>query len=164
MFFQDNGVLTAQDAATAVRTFWNSIAGEIWAGYALQVEPLVVSIDVATGQPTGGAATTTAGVVGTDGGDPLPFATQGVLQWQTGVYVGGRELRGHNFIPGPCEGRNTGGVPISLYKSNIGTAAATLIGTANAQLVLYSRTKQTFNQVNSGAVWAKWGYLSSRRD
>lgn len=164
LFFQDNGVLTAQNAATAAYTFWNSIKAYIHPSVSLQVEPLVTSVDVVTNQPVGGTSTTTSAVVGTGSTDPLPWATQGVLQLQTGVYIGGRELRGRLFLPGPGEGDNTLGVPVAGYKTAINTAAATLIADPNSELVIYSRTKHTFNRVNSGVVWNKWGYLSSRRD
>ena len=164
MYFEDTGTFNAQNAADAVHAWWNSVKSVMSSSYSIQVEPLVVSIDPATGQPTSSHGVTTVSVNGTNGTAPLPWSTHAVAQWHTGLYVTGRELRGHTFIPGCTEGNNVAGVPDAALVAAVNAANATLIGTITANLVVYSRTKHTWNQVNTGTTWNKWGYLSSRRD
>lgn len=164
MFFSDNGTLTAQHAADAVHTWWNAVKIVMAGSYTIFVEPLVTSIDVTTGQPTAGHTVTSTSFAGTSGADPLPWATQAVAQWHSGVYSGGREIRGHTFIPGATEANSAGGVPDASLINAINAASATLVADPLADLVVYSRKKHLSPSATGGSVWGKWGYLSSRRD
>ena len=95
MYFTDNGTLTAQNAATAVRTFWDSVKTLMVNTYTVQVETSVESIDIATGQPTALTPVTAALVTGTGGTSPNPYANQLLCQWRTGVFVGGQGTHLH---------------------------------------------------------------------
>lgn len=164
MYFDNSLTLTAQDAADAVRAFWDSIKGVIKAGYTMQVESNVVHVADFTGVPTGISTVTTAPVGGTNGLEALPGATQGLLRLHTGVYYGGRELQGRIFIPGPTEDNNdVGGVPKSTYRATLDAALATLIADPDSNLFVWSRKNLNANGVTGGSAWTQWAVLRSRR-
>lgn len=164
MFFSSAASETAQDAATAVRTFWYDMRGKVTSAYTATVEPEVFLIDQATGEPTGIESTTTTPVSFTDGTDKLPWVVQGLVQWTTGTFIGGRQVRGRTYIPGVTGAGNTNGIPNSDYLTALNTAAATLLGTTGVTLVVYSRKNHSAWPVVSRNAWQKWAELRSRRD
>lgn len=155
---------TAQAAANAVRSFWDSLKNNLHSSYTFQVDQAVEDIDVATGQPTGLTAVTAAVVTGADSSDPLPWATQGLAEWRTGVYLGGREIRGRTFIPGNVEENNVLGVPKAIFVAQITTSATTLASDPLSSLCVYSTKKRAIGVVTAGQGWDKWAVLRSRRD
>lgn len=163
MFFSNAGALTAQNAASAVRAFWNDCKGEISSAYVMTVEPEVYVLDTATGQPLSVVSTTTTAVAGTDGGDPLPWATQALIEWPTGIFLGGRQVRGRTFIPGPTESKNTNGVPNGVIIANLNTAASNLVNDVLSDFQIYSRKNGVIEQALAGSTWSKWAILTSRR-
>lgn len=164
MYFLDTGILTAQDAATAVRDFWGTCVTVMHTSYTVNVESEVLVIDSTTGKPTSAVGTTNAPLAGLESGDPLPWATQGLIEWATGVYINGRQVRGRTFIPGPVETENTGGTPIAPYRTALNLAASNLVGDVLSDFQIYSRKHKVPEQVSHGAAWAKWAVLTSRRD
>lgn len=155
---------TAQQAATAVGAFWNSADSLMEASVSWTTLADVEDVDPVTGNVTSVVNTTPvtgSGVAATTG---LPVATQGVVRWRTGVYVGGREVRGRWFIPGLATTANTDGVPSSTMLSTLNTAAATLIADANTVLFIWSRKNGQAQPVSSGSCWTQFGILRSRRD
>lgn len=164
MYFDATGGLTAQNAATAVRTFWATIANRISNNYTMTVEPLVYEINASTGQPVGVTGTTTTPVSGTDSADEEPWATQGLIFWNTGNFIGGREIRGRTFVPGPTSVSGSGGAPAAAYTAGLASAAAALIADVNTDLEVYSRLHTSAVSVSAASVWSKWAVLRSRRD
>lgn len=164
MFFGQGGSNTAQLAATAVSAFWYGLRTVIANDYQMVVDPEVFSIDQATGEPTSVESTTQDSVTGANTAEPLPWVSQGLLRWHTGVFVGGREVRGRTFIPAPTTDDNTGGVPNSTYLGVLNTAGAALISATNVTLLTYSRQHHTSFAVISRSPWTKWAELRSRRD
>lgn len=164
MYFDDSGTLTAQHAADAVRLFWNQVQPRISSQYTAFILPEVDTIDQSTGHPIGSTGTTTAPVVMGDAGDPLPWATQGLIEWSTGFYLGGRQVRGKTFIPGPTETWSTNGAPIAGYQSACAAAVTALIGDVLSDFGVYSRKNRQFISATSGSAWTKWAVLRSRRD
>lgn len=162
MFF-DATTGTPQDAANAARAFWVDLAGVIRNSTTMVVEPVVYTLDVATGQPTTTAGVTAAAVTGTDTQELLPSATQGLIKWHTGVFLSGRELQGRTFIPAPTEGSNNVGVPLSGYITALTTAASNLASSGPITFGIYSREHRQFREATSGAPWSQWAILKSRR-
>jgi hypothetical protein len=169
MFFGELGG-TAQQAADAVRAFWASLASTLGNGVSAQVESDVAHIDENDGSLTGASATTTTAVAFTSSGEPLPFATQGLIRWTTGVVVNGRFLKGKTFVPAFTETNSTGGAPTAATLSSMSTAAQNLMADANSTLVVWHR--ETAPGAGDGEAvfvtghteWAKWAVLRSRRD
>lgn len=163
LFFNDTAG-TASDAVDAVVAFWEDLASVIVNDCTMTVDGIVTIVDQATGAITGTEGTASgAAVVGTNAGEPLPNATQGLIQWRTGDYVGGREIRGRTFIPGPGSASNALGEPTSSYIAALEAAAATLVGNASTVFVVFSRAKLTARAVIDGTAWDEWAVLRSRR-
>lgn len=163
-YFNDTSPATAQHAADAVHTFWDSIKNRVVNTVTFQVDPTVYTIDVTTGHPTLVTPVTAAPVVGQSTADPLPYSLQGLIEMHTGFFPGGREVRGRLFIPGADESLSTLGVPIAAYISSLQTAANALIADPNADWVVWSRKNHTVQPVTSAGVWNQWAVLRSRRD
>lgn len=163
MYFNSALTFTAQDAANAVRTFWDSVKSEVKTAYTFQIETNVTEVADFTGQPIGVHGITSAAVVGTNGGDALPPATQLLIRVHTGVYYNGRELQGKVYVPGPVETSSTNGVPSSLTITTLGNAMAALIADANSELMVFSRKNLNANGVTSSSVWSQYAVLRSRR-
>jgi hypothetical protein len=136
----------------------------ISSSYTATVESEVFLIDQATGEPTGMESVTTTPVVCTQSSDPLPWQTQGLIRWTTGTFIGGRQVRGRTFIPGPCETCNTSGVPNSSYVPTLQSVAATFLGTSGVTPVIYSRVNHSAWPILGRSTWSKWAFLGSRRD
>lgn len=161
LYFHENSH-TAADQVDAVKAFWNSLKNNIVTGVNLTVDGTVEIVESDTGDIVGTDATGHGGViVGTDSADPLPPSVQGLIQWRTGVYVGGREIRGRTFIGCLTETSNTNGVPPSGTIAAWTGYATTMLGSA---LAVYSPTKHQWASVASGNAWGQFAVLRSRRD
>jgi hypothetical protein len=112
---------------------------------------------VATGTQDGGDD---QAVTGGNSGEFLPLPIQLLVQWRTGVFFGGRELRGRTFLAGFVEGLNDNGVPNLDLVAAVSTAANDLAG----HLVIWSPTHLEWASVSRATVWFKWAELRSRRD
>lgn len=163
-YFSTGGILDAQSAASAVRAFWNDIKGVISSSYTMQVEPEVFELDQATGQPWTVHSTINSVVTGTSSADALPWQTQGLIRWQTGIFVNGRQVRGHTYVPGPTETFNDAGVPNATYVASVLSGCLTLVGATDADPVVWSRKNGTSHLITGYSVWGKWAHLSTRRD
>lgn len=162
--YWDPAAGTPQDAVTAIEDFWTDVRTVVGGGWNVRTDSVVLTMDEATGQITAGTGVTVATVTFGDGNDPLPPATQGLVQLRTGAYVGGREVRGRIFIPGPTENENTNGVPKSTYLSVVNTACTNaLINALDATLMVYSAAHGVAEPVTAASLWSKWAVLRSRR-
>jgi hypothetical protein len=104
-------------------------------------------------------------------GEPLPPATQTLIQWHTGHFRRGRELHGRTFIPGMTEDHSTSGVPATGWH-NICQAAAD--GIKGSGLIIWGRpipavdghaaVNGDFASTSTAAVWSRFAVLRSRRD
>lgn len=163
-YFDEAGGTPAQAHAAAVN-FWNAVDEVMSTQVAFTVEAEVELVDASTGAITGIESTDPYSASGTGSGDPLPPATQGLVRWRTGAFVNGREVRGRTFLPGMLESLNdSAGRPNSGALTVINNAAGNLIGDADSELVIFSRTRALQATVVSGQAWSQWAQLRSRRD
>lgn len=166
LYFNDTtGASGAQDAVTAVDTFWTAISGNIEQNCDYVIEPFVAVIGSTEGALVDGHTTTGETGGGTYVGEMLPRQVQGLVRWDTGVIVGGRYLRGRTFIP--CIGEpinTTGGVPTTAFATLVNTAAAALIADTGNELVIWSRTHGVAHPATLGTFQPQWATLNSRRD
>lgn len=156
---------TPLQAATAVGVFWGAVDNFMKTTVSWQVDPLVYEVSVGDLQPVG--VTSVAGPTGSgsSAADLLPPATQACLHWSTGFFVAGRELTGRTFIPGLSEDScATDGSLNTTVRDAINTAAATLVGTANANFMINSRAHATAVNATAGSARTKFSVLRSRRD
>lgn len=177
---------TAAQAVTTTRNFWSALLAYMGSGLNIttlsdveQVDPKDAQIIVTV--PGSGGTSVASGA-----GDTCPMATQGLVQWRTGAYSDGREIRGRTFLPSPLETHNTAGVPASAYTTAVNTAAAAVIADTNSTFVIWRRPRKARPQVGNpgdpwylpaqaardgewapatlGNTWSKWATLRSRRD
>jgi hypothetical protein len=164
-YFDGANDAEAASMAASVATFWTALRAVIVVGVQWQVEPEVVELDPVTGAPIGSVITPGATNFGTATGDPLPWSNQAYINWGTGVFIGGRRIRGRTFVPGMSESANsTGSGPSTAVQTTINTAAAALIGTPDVGFGVWSKTNGVFVRATNGVTSPRWGVLRSRRD
>lgn len=162
--FFDSSVGTAQDCVDAVGTFWSAADSLMEASVSWSTQSDVETVNALNGNVTNVTATTPAGGTGVVGQTGLPIAAQMLVRWRTGTYVNGREIRGRWFIPGLSTTVNNDGQPSASSLITLNTAAATLQGDADTNLVIWSRAHGQQEFVTSGTAWTQFAVLRSRRD
>lgn len=153
----------ANAAVAAIGAFWGTLDNRIDSRvtWATQVE--VSQLDVA-GNLTGSFTTTPQTGTGGGAGAPAPIATQGLIVWRTGTFIGGRELKGKTFVPGVTTSDITNGLPNATYLANLNAAAATLNAVTAPDLVIWSRKNSSTSTVSSGTAGVQFAVMRSRRD
>lgn len=154
---------TAQQAVTAAGTFWGAVDALIDSEVDWTTEPDVSTFSTA-GVLEDVTSTTPVTGTGSSVGDALPLATQALIRLRTGNIVAGRELRGRIFVPALVEASNDNGNVLAASRTTLDTAIATLIGSANADLTIWSRTHTLTAAVQTGSTWTQFAQLRSRRD
>lgn len=128
-----------------------------------QLNSVVDVVDSATGQTVGteslGPFTQHNGVSATEA---LPLTTQVLCQWRTGVYFGGRELRGRTFVPGINTDVDDNGQVLAAVVASQNTRNAALASGGNC--IVYSPTKRQYATMSTGTTWTQFASLRSRRD
>ena len=160
----------ATEAMARVRAAWAALANAIPSSSTLSFDPLLDEIEESNGNIVGQVAgTLPAAVTFTNANDPLPYQTQALVRLDTGVYIGGRRLKGRIFIPGASEDRNTAGAPIAAYLTQLNsfaTALGTTVVTPMNQRV-WHRPVNGFGGLSqpviSRTVSGQWAVLKSRR-
>lgn len=171
--FVGGGSVDAEAAADAARGFWAEIVASMAAPALIQVAGEVEEFNPATGALLALHPTEQAPLLATGLGDPLPWATQGLIRWRTGVFVDGREIRGRTFVPALTEGHSTTGRPTSALTAILGIAA----GVVDDNLGVWQRPREAsagppvvearegqVAEVATFSVWTQWASLRSRRD
>jgi hypothetical protein len=157
----------AQAEVNIIDGFWEDIKAQMKSTVNWTVEGTVANIDDATGQIVGFSSNDSQTGSGADVGDALPYATQGLIRLRTGVFMGGREVRGRFNVPAPTENQSSDAKPNSGYLTDLQTAINDrLLGATglNGALVVYSPTNATSVPVSEGSVAPFWAVLRSRRD
>lgn len=155
---------TAQQAATDWATFVSTVPLSYSTPYRYESINTVDIVDPGTGDLLGISAVTVGSVQFTGSGDPLPPATTLLCGWRTGVYVGGREIRGRTNISRLAETTSDAGAPNSAILADYQARITALLASNNSTFVVYSRTQGQWAEVTQGYVGNKWAILRSRRD
>lgn len=156
--------IKADAAFSNMATLLNSIRDQVTLGFSYAVSQDVVEIEALTGvQVARWTVTNVAAAAGQNVGDPLPFQTQGMINWRTGVFAFGREIRGRFYLPGPSETSNTAGLPLAAYITDLNAAAAVAVADTNAELVVWSRKNGAAPPATAGLTATGWRVLRSRR-
>lgn len=163
-FFFDGATGTAQQAATAVGVLYDALDNQMSTTVVWRTLPEVYVLNEIDGAVMDIIPVSTQSGTGQGASAILPRQVQGLIQMRTGSIISGRQLRGRIFVPGPTVGSQTDGNPSAAYIAALNAATATLIGTANADWVVWSRTHGTKSAVTSAGTWSKWASLNSRRD
>ena len=158
--------LDVRDSVSKYRTFWNDIKSYIQEDTIVQVSNEIDVVDIDTGNIIDVTTIDPVdAVLGTDSGQALPWATQGLARFVTGVYVSGRALRGRLFIPAITESNNVAGIPGSGMLSAVNGAITSMTSAGlDASMAVYSRTHHVAAPTVGGNMWNQWSILRSRRD
>lgn len=130
-----------------------------------ETESFVPLVDSATGSITGFLTGTNRVTNGTGTAGLLPTSNQVLVRWRTGVYIGGREVRGHTNLPAQTIDAQTvnGDLKPSfglLYEERADALAAD----EDAAFVVWSKKNGVYHRVFDASVWSKFAVLRSRRD
>lgn len=163
----------ATEALARVRALWDSFKTRMPLGATVNFDPNLAKMQdqdgVLFGVATGSAPGTVAGATS---GDVLPFQTQGLMKYGTGVFVGGRALQGRTYIPFPLEQDNTAGAgPLAGYVTAANTAfglLGTTVATAIGQVIWHRPTTPGGTDGSSSAVTSRvcattWASQRGRR-
>jgi hypothetical protein len=176
MHFRSSDVADTPDAAVAaVGDFWGDLPSILANDMSFTVSGEVPEFDPATG--TASAFWSVTPVTGTfsEAGEKIPFAAQGLLRWGTGGVVNGRQVKGRTFIPGITMGGIDEGGLLASTAATIAAAGNTLLGAADAQLVIWSRPvtgsedpeddrEGSEHLAATASVWSQFAVLRGRRD
>jgi len=166
LYVIDTSSLNVDAAAEAVHDFWDSLLEFSDDALIWTLDTDVQIVDPVTGQITGAETVTSQVTGGQNTGTPLPVATQGLMRFTTGVYEGGRQLRGRLFIPALTVGAGTttpSGPNIVSWNNAWETFRTDLLA-ANGEHVIYSRTYHTEHVVRGASAWNQYAVQRSRRD
>lgn len=163
-YFDDDSAQTAQDAADAVGAFWTAVDAFLPNTLSWSTEAAVDQLGV-DGVLTGSTPTSTSNGTGAINAVLHNPATQALVRWNTGQFLGGRELRGRTYIPGMSNSTNTSsGTPDPTFTAAVDAAAEGLISDPNSELLVWSKRWSSSATVAAASVWNQWAVLRSRRD
>ena len=163
-----SGSVTLTDVTTNLGTFFNAIKGAFPAGLQWSIPSSGDTIDVATGQLTGGWTGGTAAVVSAGPNTPYAAGVGAFVRWGTPLVVGGRRVKGRTFLcPLVSSLYDAAGTIENANLGTLQTAAGTLA--AAGKLVVWHRpstlapTGGIASTVTSGTVPDKVTWLKTRR-
>lgn len=152
-----------QECIDKVGDFWVGVSGFMSEDLQFNVDPTVFNLDAATGEIIGSVSGAGVNNQGTDDSELMPPANQALVRWTTGVYSGGREVRGKTFIPALTVSANVDGFVNPLYPTDFATFSTDWLASGPA-LVIWSRKNGIAEPVTRGDMWSQFAVLRSRRD
>lgn len=160
----DSTAGTALQAATSWRNIVAPPVSYFGTPYTYDPITLVDTVDPVTGNITGITPVAIAARTFTSVGEKLPTFVNMGLNWRTGIYRNGREVRGRTNIAGFTEDANgPTGDPVALYVTDFQTRINTEVANPVASLVVWSKKNGEWFEVSTGTVANKWYVLKSRR-
>jgi hypothetical protein len=171
--FPGSGATDAAAAASAASTFWQAISANMANNLSWTRSGEVEEFDPATGLTTAVHSTDPVSGAGVNAAEMLPFTSQALVRWRTGVFQDGREIRGRTFIPGLTQDELADGLLLPAMQTLIANAAGTLADL----LGVWSRPREAsagppvvearagqIVPVSASSVWNQFAVLRSRRD
>jgi hypothetical protein len=124
-----------------LRTFWNTLAGQIPSGLTVQVPASGDLVEESTGQLSGTwSATPTPAVVTGTGTGVYAGNAGAVIHWLTGDVVNGRRVRGRTFlVPLIGSGFESNGSLSSATITALTSACTTLLASSTWHPVVWAR-------------------------
>lgn len=160
-----SGTTTPQEMADAWETFLEGLQAVTDNALVAVVNDEVRVIESTTGETQSVSTISGATVAMAHTGDPLPPLCQMLLRWSTGVFTGGRRIRGRTFIPGGMEAYNTAAGKVDAgLASGLQTNAEAFITACSGDFVIYSPTHRAYASVQEAQLSTDWSFLRSRRD
>lgn len=98
-------------------------------------------------------------------GNWLPRECQALAQFRTGIYVGGREVRGRMYLPQPTVGQATaGGDPSTAFQSTMNTALTTYRTTPVSPPCVWSKAHGVISPIQTAVIAPYFAVQRRRRD
>jgi hypothetical protein len=164
-FFDGAGETAVGLQKDRVAAFWTALRSIMSNNCVITIEPEAVELSPTDGTLTGTVSSPAVVITGSGTGDRLPVATQGLIQWNTGVFIGGRRIVGKTYVPGIVEAANEFGVnPTASAQTTMNNAAIALLEPLDAPFGVWSRKNGVFVEATSGTVKPIWAVLRSRRN
>lgn len=142
-FAELSGASACNAAGAAVRAFFFADVGHLMTNWQIQIQGIVQSFDVGTGDLVGEQVMTTvpAAVVGTVPNTNIYAGGSGyVVNWTTGGVHAGRKIRGRTFfVPIMSTAFSNDGTIISSLITAMQSAGQALIADAATELVVWSK-------------------------
>lgn len=154
----------AQDSVDTVQAFFTALRDVMSNQISVHVSGSVEILDPSSGEPTGIDSVTSRVVSPTADSNALPWQTQGLILWNTGTWIGGRQVRGRTFVPAAVENNNSsGGQPDATYLSTLATAAAVISSATTCTPGIFSRKHPNMYPIVSHTVEDHWAVMRTRR-
>lgn len=156
--------------ATAVRTFFSSIASRLPGQVSISINPTAENIDETNGNIIGQVDFEAPEVVNGSGTTSYSAASGAVVNWNTSSFINGRRVRGRTFlVPLTGAAYDTNGDLGSAALENLRAAASALVAAPGpAPMVVWSRPRGgaggTDHAITSATVPDLGAILRSRRD
>lgn len=155
---------TAQSLMTPIHAFFDGMKGRTPTDVTWTFPSAGTTIDDATGQAVGAWTTGAAAPITGTGTGTYILPAGLVVNWHTGTWVNGRELRGKTFfVPLTSTCYDSDGRVEEATRVAVEALANTTFG-GGSPLRVYSRTAATSAAVTTANVPAKAVVLTSRRD
>lgn len=142
-----------------------TVAADVPVGSSWVTSGEVQRINAATGDVIDVETVNDVTINGTYVVNLLPRASQALCRWRTGIFYGGREVKGHTNIPlqtvntlSPQGGLTSGAVGGILAR------AAALVADPVTEFCVWSRKQGVGEVVTGTGVWNQYSQLRSRRD
>lgn len=161
LYFAANGL--ASDAHAAVVDLWAGFDNIMVNSCSYTVQGEVAVMDNQTGDIVDLESVAPATGQGASSQEMLPPANQVLVQWRTGQFVAGREIRGRTFIPAIDQFSNNGGQVLPTVISGIAPVIATYL-LSSAVPSVWSKKNGVAIPIAGGTVWPQFAQLRSRRD
>lgn len=155
---------TGAPPVSAAKTFFEAIKAYLPTAVVLTYPSSGITIDTATGQAVGAwSGTAPTNTTGTGAG-AFSRASGAVVNWKSGAYVNGRELRGKTFLVPLIGGAYSSNGNIDSTVLGVLQTAATNYAAAINGLRIWSKATASAATVTSAQVATKVAVLRSRRD
>jgi len=168
---------TAQQAASAVATFWGACDALMDNSVSWVQDPTVVEVNEGTGVPEAFHTVTTGSGTGAVSDISLPYANQALIRTFSDQVVNGRQVRGRVFVPGITRNNLAEGTLNGTAIAAFDAAAAALIADANCNWQIWARPVDaehatehsperagTGNDILSASTSSQFAVLRRRRD
>lgn len=155
---------SAAEAVEHTAELWEILDNRIVNEVAWEVSGIVEYFDDSDGIIIGAVVTDAVVGAGEAGGEMLPSSTQVLVKWRTGVYSGGREIRGRTFVPALDVFMNDEGSVEAVARGDLSDELATWLGGLAFPPRIWSRTHGDSAVVAAAEVWEQFAVLRSRRD
>lgn len=166
MYFDES--VAVDFARDALADLWQAVGPLLHSSYTWTIDQTGRIMTAETGKTTAlwtdPLVRTGVGGVGIDG--PVSNASMLLLQWRTGDYVDGRELRGRSFVPGLSTTNLVGGEVRDTARATAANAADAL-AKSDQGFCIWRRPKDgspgSTRPVQTGNAWREMAVLRGRR-